>query len=342
MKIPPLAIQRTALVTSVGLTAASSCAAFRAKLTNPRETRFKDADGGWILAHEVELDQPLRGLPKLARMAAMAISEALEDIPPQEWREIPLIVCVAEAGRPGRLAGLDDRLFAGIEEELQARFHPSSAIVAHGRAGVGVALSHARELIHGQSVPRVVIAATDSLLNAATLRSLTENARLLTPANSNGFMPGEGAGAVLLGSASGADALLITGLGFGVERAHIASDEPLRADGLVAAIRNALLDADAQMHDMDFRITDVSGEQYYFREASLALSRTLRQRKEDFDMWHPAECTGECGALAGIAVLALAESACRKAYTKGPRMLAHFSADTGQRAAVVCQWRGAS
>ncbi len=99
--------------------------------------------------------------------------------------------------------------------------------------------------------------------------------------------------------------------------AHIDSGEPLRADGLTTAINGALTDAGCQMHDLDFRITDVSGEQYYFKEAALALSRILRQRKEEFDIWHPAECIGEAGAAAGIAVLADANAACRKAYAAG-------------------------
>ena len=93
---------------------------------------------------------------------------------------------------------------------------------------------------------------------------------------------------------------------------------------------------------MDFRITDLSGEQYYFKEAALALSRTLRQRKEEFDLWHPAECTGEQGAVAGAAVIAMADAACRKAYTKGPNILSHMANDAGQRAALALQFRGAA
>ncbi|RZL67845.1 MAG: hypothetical protein EOP77_03285, partial [Variovorax sp.] len=70
MTAPHVAILGTGLVTSVGLTAAASCAAFRSKLTNPSETRFTDADGEWIMAHQVDLGQPWRGLGKLSRMAA--------------------------------------------------------------------------------------------------------------------------------------------------------------------------------------------------------------------------------------------------------------------------------
>ena len=341
MSATPVAILKTGLVTSVGLTAPATCAALRAKLTNPSETRFIDSGGEWIIAHQVTLEQPWRGLTKLAKMAAMVIEEALGGIAQKEWRHIPLLLCVAERERPGRLDGLDDQLFLDIQTELDAQFSPQSAIVAHGRVSVAVAMTQARALIGGGKFSRVLIAATDSLVSWPTLSHYEREERLLTASNSNGFMPGEGAGALLVGADRGAaDELLCTGIGFGRETAHIDSGEPLRAEGLSLAIKAALTDAGCAMHDMDFRITDLSGEQYYFKEAALALSRILRRRKEEFDIWHPAECTGEQGAAAGLAVVALAVAACRKAFTKGPNILAHMANDDGQRAALSLHFRG--
>jgi 3-oxoacyl-[acyl-carrier-protein] synthase-1 len=145
----------------------------------------------------------------------------------------------------------------------------------------------------------------------------------------------------LVGRLAGKSELLCTGIGFGKEKAHIDSEEPLRADGLSAAIKGALADAGCQLHDLDYRIIDLSGEQYYFKEAALALGRILRQRKEEFDLWHPAESIGEAGSVAGIAVATVADAACRKAYAAGPNILAHMANDAGERAAVVLQFRGA-
>jgi 3-oxoacyl-[acyl-carrier-protein] synthase-1 len=215
-------------------------------------------------------------------------------------------------------------------------------VIAQGRVGVAVALGHARRLIEEHKVPRVLIAATDTLLTWPTLSQYERGDRLLTARNSNGFMPGEGAGALLIESPRGRDELVCTGLGFGVEKAHIDSGEPLRADGLATALKAALGEAAREMHDLDFRITDVSGEQYYFKEAALALSRTLRKRKPEFDIWHPAECTGEAGALAGIAIVALADAACRKQFAPGPNIVAHLANDAGQRAAVTLQYKADS
>ena len=92
------------------------------------------------------------------------------------------------------------------------------------------------------------------------------------------------------------------------------------------------------MHELDFRNTDISGEQYYFKEASLALSRTLRQPKAEFDLWHPAEAIGESGAAVGLAVLIDSHAACQKGYAPGPGILTHFANDTGERAAAVLRY----
>jgi 3-oxoacyl-[acyl-carrier-protein] synthase-1 len=181
----------------------------------------------------------------------------------------------------------------------------------------------------------VVIAAVDSLLSWPTLSVYERATRLLTATNSNGFMPGEGAGALLVGKPDGGAELLCAGLGFGLERAHIDSEEPLRADGLTAAFKQALADAGCALNELDFRITDVSGEQFYFKEAALALSRTMRQRREEFDFWHPAECIGEAGAACGPAIVAVADAACRKSYAPGRGILCHMGTDGGRRAAMV-------
>ena len=338
-----VSILGTGLVTAVGQSAAASCAAFRSKLTQPTETHFIDAKGERIMAHQVELDAPWRGLSRLAKMAALAIDEVLTGIPKPGWRHIPLLLCVAEEDRPGRAPDLDAVLLARVQEELAADFAPASATVARGRVAVAVAMTQARALLASGQAQRVVVAAADSLLSWPTLSHYEREDRLLTAANSNGFMPGEAGGALLLGPAQWvAGELLCTGVGFGVEQAHLGSGDPLRAEGLARAIRSGLDEAGCQMHEMDFRITGVSGEQYYFKEAALALSRTLRQRKEEFDLWHPAECTGEVGAVSGICVIADAQAACAKGYAKGPNVLAHWSNDAGERAAMALQVREAA
>jgi 3-oxoacyl-[acyl-carrier-protein] synthase-1 len=338
MRSDCVAIVNTGLVTSVGLSAPAACAAIRAGVTNPILTQFVNAEGERIVGHTVPLETPWRGRTKLVKMAAMSVAECLATVPREEWSSALLLLCVAEPDRPGRLEGLDDLLFQELEAELHTKFASGSGIVASGRVSVAVALRLARQILHERRAPHVVIAAADTFVVWPTLAAYEEERRLLTGEVSNGFLPGEGAGALLVALPSGGPELLCTGIGFASEHAHIRTEEPLRGDGLTRAIREALSDAGCEMHQIDFRITDLSGEQYYFKEAALALARLIRQRKEELDIWHPAECIGEAGATAGVAVLAVAHAACHKGYAPGLNVLAHMANDGGQRAAAIVQF----
>lgn len=338
MSRQPLALAATGIVSAVGLSASAACAAIRSGLTNPTQTRYLSGSGEWLMSHSVPLEKPWRGREKLLRMAAMAVEECLAQWQGGKVESIPLLLCVAERTRPGRLDGLEAELLADLQQVLGVRFAPESCVLPHGRVSTAVALSMARRFVYESQAPAVLIVATDSLLLWPTLKPLIEQNRVLTQANSNGFIAGEAAAAMLVTQPVPQPHLRIEGLGFAEEAAHIDSELPLRAAGLSEAIKAALADAGMQMHEIDFRIVDASGEQYYFKEAALALSRVLRVRKEEFDIWHPAECVGETGSAIGPIMLAVAEAACRKSYAPGMSILSHAGSDAGQRAAVVCRF----
>ena len=89
------------------------------------------------------------------------------------------------------------------------------------------------------------------------------------------------------------------------------------------------------MGDLDYRITDANGEQYIFKEGDLAVTRTLREHKGEFDIWHPVDSIGEVGAATVPCILGIAEAAARKGYSRGDNVLCHFGNDNGDRAAII-------
>lgn len=335
----PLAITGTGMVTGVGLSAASTCAAIRCSIDNFQETRFIDEGGEWIIGSSVELDQPWRGETKLIKMAAMAIRECLAENPSIETEETPLLLCLAEKERSGRIIQDDNQLFIALQDELGLGFHAKSRVISMGHVSIGVALKHCRKLIEKYQMPQVLVAATDSLLVASTLQNYQEKDRLLSSINSNGFIPGEAGAAIVVEAQSQGSQLVCDGLGFAVETATIDSEEPLRADGLTQAIKESLKDAKCEMGDLDFRISDVAGEQYHFKEATLALGRTLRVRKPMFDIWHPADCVGETGAAIGLIMLSVFKTSNEKGYQLSRKTVAHLGNDQGKRIAIILRWQ---
>jgi len=165
--------------------------------------------------------------------------------------------------------------------------------------------------------------------------------RLMTATNSNGFFPGEAGSAVLVGGSlqeSGAQ-LEILGIGTAQEAATIGSDKPLRAEGLTSAIRQACQAAGLGMGDMAYRITDLTGEHYKFKEAAFAIARFEdRARTDIFEMWHPVEFIGEVGGAILPCMLAVALHAGQKGYAPGDTALCHVGSEDGQRAALVVRY----
>jgi 3-oxoacyl-[acyl-carrier-protein] synthase-1 len=333
------------MVTGVGLNAPASCAAIRCAINNFTETRFMDNGGEWIIGSQVPLDQPWRGLSKLVHMAVPAIRECLAQTEGARPETIPLLLCVAEEQRPGRLEGLNDQLFQEIQTELGVRFHPGSGTIPRGHVAGALALIEARRLIYQERVRYCIIAGVDSLLVAATLDAYQKQNRLLTSENSNGFIPGEAACAILVGPpgqryrsqdhSPAEKELFCLGIGTGHEEATLDSEKPLRANGLVQAFNTAFAEAGQTIADVDYRITDANGEQYWFKETALAVARTLRINKQGFANWHPVDCIGEIGAAIGPCAFAIALAALRKDYGAGRGPLCHFGGDDGERVALV-------
>ena len=278
--MPPLAVLGVGLVSGVGLTAEESCAAIRCGINCFRETRFIGSNGEWLVGSAVELDEPWRGMTKLAKMAAAAIAECFDAAPDEKAERIPILLCVSEPERPGRFESLARVLITDIESELKIRVHPHSRVVEQGSVGGAVALLQARRMLVERRHARVIVAGVDSFLVGPTLAAYDRDDRLLRRDNSNGFIPGEAAGALLLAtSREGVSTpLLVRGLGFAREPSPLGSGRPMRAAGLVQAIRTALAEAGVALKDCDHRIADVNGEQYRFREAALAIARLLRSQ----------------------------------------------------------------
>ena len=192
------------------------------------------------------------------------------------------------------------------------------------------------------------MAGIDSFLVGPTLSAYDAKYRLLTTANSNGFIPGEAGAAVLLGAPdSAADSqFCCIAIGFGHEKVTIESKDPFRGDGLTEAFRNLQRDGVVSLDDTDYRYTDCNGEQYGFKNDRLAYSRTARKLKARFDHLHPADSVGEIGASVVPCILGLALTAARKGYASGPGegpepgkgVLCHFSNDEGERAALILRY----
>lgn len=329
----PLQIVSSGLVTSVGLSTGATTAAIRAGVSNAQVTRFMDWGGEWIAAHVVPIEAS-NPRAKLIQMAVTAITECLVSVARESSADTALVLCLPESSRPSAGDRLEESAIAELAAVGGTSFSADSSMIAAGRVGGLIGLHRARTLLYEGNAEAVLVAGVNSYINWPALSHFENRDRLLTSKNSDGFLPGEAAAAVMLTRPRPGTALRCEGLGFADESATIDADLPLRADGLVEAIRAAARDADCRPQDFELRITALSGEQYYFKEAALAGSRLIRDPMSGAELWHPADCVGEVGAAAGPLAVALAAAACAKGYAAATRILCHISNDSAERSAA--------
>lgn len=336
-------ITATAMVCPVGLDAASACAAARAGISAFGNLPYRDNTGEPVVGAIVPgLAWTLPRASRLARLLARCVADLVGARADLRWEQVPLLVCLAEPARPGGSADLAPSIVGRLQEMLDMRFDAGgSGVFASGHVAAFQALREARRLVREGQAPACVVCGVDSMLNAATLLWLDRSYRLKTPANRDGVIPGEAAAAVLVEAAPGRGlqaqaAVELAGLGFGREPAPLLSEAPLLGHGLSAAARAALAEAGLGLHEIDLRLSDVTGELYGFKELPLMEGRLMRVvRKQAQPLWHWAQAIGDTGAAAGIAQLVLAQHACRKGYAPGDRALCLGSALEGERAAAV-------
>lgn len=318
------------MVTAVGLDAPSACAAMRARLDGFQETRFLGPGGDWLVGAPVPLPRNFIGEKRLAHMAAAAILEAIDDHPDART-SAALILCVAEEDRPGRLAPDAPRLAARIADLTGLASPHRTRIVAHGRPSGIVALDQARRMLADGTTPYVMICGVDSYLTTLSIAHYLAERRLLTPDNPNGFIPGEAAAAILCTRPGTGGTLRLLGLGLAREAAYIynEADLPFRADGMVSAYRAALAEAGIELNRIGYRISDLIGETYFFKQTALASLRLLRGRHGFQDLWSPSESLGNIGATGTPLMLGMALIAARKSYGGGTPTIVEASADSG-------------
>jgi 3-oxoacyl-[acyl-carrier-protein] synthase I len=340
--MPVLAIKASGMVTAVGLSAPASLSAIRAGIRNVNQTNLWDPESGtYLAAGKASLPHWWVGLGKLADLASPAIRECLEAAKPLPAQSIPVLLGLAAVDRPFRMPDLDTEIMPQIEHRLGFRLHPASRVIPRDHVSAVVALHEAGDLIGNRKTSAVIVAAVDSLLHHDLKDYYLSQRRLLTPTNSNGFSLGEAGSAVLVTPAgeNAQEELQVRGLGLSREKATIESDGPLRAEGIVQAIREALEKGGVTYQDLHYRITDLNGEHYKFKEMVLARMRfRKRPNPKLFDVWHPIEYIGDVGAAIGPIVLAWALHANQKGYAIGPTVLCTLGNDNGERAAIVLRY----
>jgi 3-oxoacyl-[acyl-carrier-protein] synthase I len=332
----PLYIQSAGACCPVGMSLAAADCALRANLDNFKSGNFFDKLHEPLRVAQLP-DENVRGNSRLANFCAIAIDECIQQLKTQNnealnWDETPLLLLAAERSRPHTDDNRYQKIFALIQEKIGCKFHPMSRIIPAGRAGIGLALQQAQVLLLQKDSRQVLIAGVDSFLDSHTISHFLQQARLRSSDNSDGFIPGEAASAILVSHhQTDSHQLAITGLGIAEESAS-QTNTPSKAIGLSTALNQAL--DTAHINSIDSytkRFTDQNGESLFTREAAHAFTRVGLRGLQKLDTLTIADTTGEIGAAMGPLMLAWATKRLQQPHNA----LAHLANDDGLRVAIA-------
>jgi 3-oxoacyl-[acyl-carrier-protein] synthase-1 len=110
---------------------------------------------------------------------------------------------------------------------------------------------------------------------------------------------------------------------------------------MTSAYRAALAEPRIALAHVGYRIADLIGEQYWFRQSALAVARLVRDATGCQELWSPAESLGNVGAAAVPLMVGMAWTAARKGYAAGNPVLIEASSDSGACAAALFAGRAA-
>jgi len=209
-----------------------------------------------------------------------------------------------------------------------------------GRNSFTKALKDVEKVFAEDKYENALIVSVGSTLIPKDISYYHSQQRLLTENNANGFIPGEAATAVLLSKPTGEEnEVIISGVGITKESATLFNEEELlRGKGLSTAIMEASKQAAVPIYETQFRVGSMSGEEYFFNEATLAQQKTLTQKIPKHPLWHPADSLGEVGAAIGGAMVIQAYYAMINGYAPGDNAICHISNDDELRGAFIMQY----
>ena len=338
------------MMTAVGLTAVETAASVRASTMLFSQSPFYDRRFSPFTLAEVVAD----GLPALAdgtaprlsarhqrllRLAAMPLRECLQPLGEQS-PPLGLSLALPELSTT---QPIDSSAFVKqLSLQVGGRIDPRGSDGSHrGRAGGLLAIGQAILTIQSGRAEFMVAGGVDSYRDPHILGTLDLQRRVKSRLNLDGFIPGEGAGFLLLASATaavrrGLPIIARTSrVAVGFEPGHLYSDEPYRGDGLANTFQQ-LFAARGGAAAVAEVYSSMNGESHWAKEWGVGYIRNQGAFDQRHGMHHPADCYGDVGAASGTVMTGLAALGIRGGYRRSSALV-YGSSDGGARAALLIQ-----
>lgn len=351
----PISIVAIELFTPLGFDGATTAAELAAGTQRFVETEIADLAGEPVRAcRSIAVDQLIgTGADRSARIATLsapALRAHLRSLGELELRGIstlPLLLALPEQDKeaPIELREIEKALRSVASESREHRLELGDNIFQHGRAGVFHALAKAAELLDANQYRAVVVGAVDSWCDPRSLEKLARTNRILGSRNSDGLLPGEAAGFMLVVRSDvrlpeTIDRLELEAVSLGKEAHHFLQEAPNLADGLTQAFRAIRKHEIVGRARVRHLLSGQSSESYWAEELTRAYLRNAELMPEPFTTTRISDGLGDVGAAAGLVEARVAlDLGQRFTEDSSPRLLSYAASDTGSIGAAVMRVR---
>jgi 3-oxoacyl-[acyl-carrier-protein] synthase-1 len=328
--------------TPVGMTAAASAAAVRAGISRARTYPFITANGEPItVASDPCLGPDLEGRERMLPLVESVLDEVVSAFETNALGQVTVLLVLPEA-RPGFSDHDAEWVVAGVRACLSSWNLPARVSVGgRGHAGGIQALGQAIVESGRNSDALFIIVGVDSYHHRHTFVWLEGQRRLTEPGVRSGFMPGEGAGCLVLASPAWRKVRQVPRLA--VVRSACTAKETLLRDsetgslgvGLSQAVTAAVAAAGLRLPEeaADAEYIDINGERYRSEEFGF-LAMRVPNAFRSFNYVAPADCWGDVGAAFVPLAAVLAVRSFARGYARGPRAVVLAGSDSGLRGAT--------
>lgn len=210
--------------------------------------------------------------------------------------------------------------------------------VQQGVSGVAQLMNEAQQALSKNQFDFVIIAAIDSWMLDGRIDLYDQQWRIKSDRNPTGFVPGEGAGLMLLETLSAAKArqqkplLAVLGASVVQEANPITADKSSSGVGLSQAIETAV--EGVINKPIKYLFSDLNGEGYRAFEWAVVHARLSQLFNQKLSHVYPAETFGNLGAVGLVMSLGCFSESLEKKYAPDSSALIIVGNDAGQRAAL--------
>ncbi len=338
------------MISSVGMNASQTCASVRAGISRfeeneeyvcePDELDWGDPEpftGAEVLLPDLDFNSS-----RIHKLILTALQDLIQNtaITRDSLSSANVFIAIPPSDRTGKPAGFTKDTFGDI---LRSAFNSEIGdlrLFESDQNAFYDALEDAVQTLQRDHRKMCIVAGVDSYFDPDTLEWLDKAGRLKSSRNKYGFVPGEAAAAILIESRAIADQraanvlAVLQGLGTGIEKNSIISDDQSSGKGLAQAIKT-LIDSSAEPIQIEWVACDLNGEVYRAREwgfCQVLLHQSFSRLKH---IWHHADSLGDVGVASGAVMVSLVAKAFERGYAPAEKCLIWGASDNGTRAALI-------